>query len=162
MKMKKYILDSNIVSYLYDPKSPFCQAVQKKVETVSDRDEITTSILTVYEHRYGIAKADNLDDADLVAKVIRTYDMMIDSFSLIPLSVKAAEEFGKLKNEYRKKIEQTGIKKKELKNKLRGDTVDLILAASAIAEGAILVSNDKIFEEIREMRPNFLMEDWTK
>ncbi|MBF0552906.1 MAG: hypothetical protein HQK60_20515 [Deltaproteobacteria bacterium] len=87
---------------------------------------------------------------------------MIDSFPIVPLSLQGAEEFGELKNEYRKKIEKTGISKGNLQKRLKGDTVDLIMAGSAMAENAIFVSNDGIFEEIQEIRPNFLLEDWTK
>ncbi|MBF0552907.1 MAG: hypothetical protein HQK60_20520 [Deltaproteobacteria bacterium] len=67
--MKKYLLDSNIVSYMNDPESPFFDAVNKRLAAVSDQDEITISILTPYEHYYGLAKAnDDNDDADLLTK----------------------------------------------------------------------------------------------
>ncbi|MBF0475469.1 MAG: type II toxin-antitoxin system VapC family toxin [Deltaproteobacteria bacterium] len=154
--MKRYLLDSNTVSYLHDSKSPFCQAVKKRAENISDQDEISISILTVYEHCYGIAKATDYNDTDLINKVKNTYSMMLDSFTIISLSVEGAEEFGKLKNEYR--IDQ----KKDLQKKLKVDTVDLMMAGTAIAKNAIFVSNDKIFGEIKKMRPDFLLEDWTK
>ncbi|MBF0526944.1 MAG: hypothetical protein HQK56_17805, partial [Deltaproteobacteria bacterium] len=132
--MKKYLLDSNIVSYMNDPESPFFDAVNKRLETTSDQDKIMISILTPYEHDYGIAKADDGNDAGFVDKVKKTYDAMIDSFPIVPLSLQGAKEFGKLKNEYRKKAEKTGISKGNLRKKLKGDTVDLIMAGSAMAE----------------------------
>jgi predicted nucleic acid-binding protein len=38
--------------------------------------------------------------------------------------------------------------------------IDLILASSAIAEDATLVSNDKIFLSIKEIEPTLKLENW--
>ncbi|MBF0552500.1 MAG: PIN domain-containing protein [Deltaproteobacteria bacterium] len=64
--MRKYLLDSNTISYLYDAKSPFRDAVKKNLTSVSEGDEVVVSILTIYEHYYGVAKAESVNDTDLV------------------------------------------------------------------------------------------------
>jgi predicted nucleic acid-binding protein len=38
--------------------------------------------------------------------------------------------------------------------------VDFILASSAIAEDAVLVSNDKIFLSVRDIEPTLRLENW--
>ncbi|MBF0551099.1 MAG: PIN domain-containing protein [Deltaproteobacteria bacterium] len=161
--MKKYLLDTNIISYLTDSNSPFCQAIRGKIDSMPDQDEILISVLTLYEHHYGIAKAKatSYNNPALIDRLKITDNTILDIFTVIPLPVKGAEQFGELKNAYRAKMEQATTKKELVKN-LERVNIDLMLASSAIAENAIFVSNDEIFEEVREIWPDFLLENWTK
>ncbi|MBF0495337.1 MAG: PIN domain-containing protein [Deltaproteobacteria bacterium] len=160
--MRKYLLDSNIISYLYDAKSPFRDAIKKNLTSVAEEDEVVVSILTIYEHYYGMAKAESANDADLVERLEKACSILLKKFPILPLSIAGAKEFGKLKDEYRKILEKVITKKKDLKKHLERKSIDLMLAGSAIAENAIFVSNDEIFETIKEMRPDFRLENWTR
>ncbi|MBF0526948.1 MAG: PIN domain-containing protein [Deltaproteobacteria bacterium] len=161
--MNKYLLDTNIISYLNDSNSPFCQAVRLKINSMPDQDEILISVLTLYEHHYGVAKAKatGYNNPVIIDRLNVTDNMISNMFTVISLPIKGAELFGELKNMYRERMEQARTKKK-LARDLERINIDLMLAGSALAENAIFVSNDNIFEEIKEMRPDFLLEDWTK
>ena len=77
------------------------------------------------------------------------------NISILPLSEKASEIFGELKEQYQ---QYKNLGKKALKK----HNIDLIIAATAIEFEAILVSNDSIFEDIGKFRKDFEWEDWTQ
>jgi len=77
-----------------------------------------------------------------------------ESFTLLPLTEGGAEIFGDLKTSYR---EITGISQKAISS----HNVDFMLVGSAIAEEAILVSNDTIFQTIHKNNKDFRFENWT-
>jgi hypothetical protein len=54
--------------------------------------------------------------------------------------------------------EKVGIGNKDIDR----HNIDFILAASAITKRAVMVSNDSIFEKIKEIYPDFLFENWTQ
>jgi predicted nucleic acid-binding protein len=62
-------------------------------------------------------------------------------------------ELEEIKKQYE---EHTGIKKKEIKR----HTVDFILSSTAIEMDAIIVSDDRIFQKIKEFRPSLRVENW--
>lgn len=148
--MNKYIIDTNIISYLADDLSPFHTAIVKKISQIDDYDRICLSILTIYELQHGIASMSH----EMAVKFSETKKLMIKHFDILPLSEKGAEIFGMLKAEY---IRQTGI----LKDAVKRHDIDLMVASSAMAENAVLVSNDRIFSRLKKMRSDFLLEDWT-
>ena len=41
--MDKYLLDSNIISYIQDSDSPFYETVNEKLELLNDNDEVMIS-----------------------------------------------------------------------------------------------------------------------
>jgi predicted nucleic acid-binding protein len=73
---------------------------------------------------------------------------------LVPLSIQAAEIFSSLKSKYQRKH---NLKRKSMAR----DTVDLMIASSAIEKEVTLVSNDKIFHKIQEISSDFKLENWT-
>jgi len=149
--MSKYILDTNIVSYFTDDLSPLHTTIVKKISQLGNQDNIYLSILTIYELEHGIASMNN----DMAVKFTETKNMMTENFEILPLSLKGPEIFGILKTGYRK---QTGITKEAVKK----HDIDFMIASSAIAENAILVSNDKIFNQFKNIHPKFLLENWTE
>ncbi len=72
---------------------------------------------------------------------------------MLPLSLEGDKIFGELKKEYRENI---GISKQAIKR----HNSDFILASTAINENAVLVSNDKIFNEFKKLRDDFQLDDW--
>jgi hypothetical protein len=55
-------------------------------------------------------------------------------------------------------MKQTGITKKAVKK----HDADFMPASSAIAENAVMVSNDNIFNELKEIRSDFQLENWAE
>lgn len=156
--MTKYLLDTDIVSYLCDPKFPSHELILLKLRSLPDEDEVFISILTLYELEYGVS----CGTPDLVTMLSETEKMLLNRFPVIPLSRTGAKIFGEIKYTYRKKIEANYKSKNELERHLQKRNVDFIIASSAIETGSILVSNDTIFPKLREIRSNFMTENWIK
>ena len=46
---RTYLLDTNIISYLTDPQSPYRAKVKERLFSLSEDDSVAVSILTLYE-----------------------------------------------------------------------------------------------------------------
>jgi predicted nucleic acid-binding protein len=153
---RTYLLDTNIISYLTDSKSPYRNAVKEKLFSLSEDDRVAVSIVTLYELAYGLAtfekskKDKNNRDEKLFESGIEFIKEYLDIF---PLSVEEIDIFGKIKAKYK---EQTGINTKALKK----NDLDFLIASTAISQGAVLVSNDGIFGDIVEYRFGLEFEEW--
>jgi predicted nucleic acid-binding protein len=56
--MAHYLLDTNILSYLADRASPFHQAAHANLFLIADTDEVSLSVLSLYElHHTGHGKS---------------------------------------------------------------------------------------------------------
>lgn len=49
-----YLLDTNIISYLADPNSPYKDKIKNKLLALSENDVVSVSIITLYELSYGL------------------------------------------------------------------------------------------------------------
>ena len=156
--MAKYLLDTDIVSYLSDPNSKFHESVFLKLGSLSHDDEVFIPILTMYELEYGIS----CGAPDFVSMLSETEKTLLNRLPVIPLNRTGAKIFGELKYAYRKKIETNFKSKSETEKHLQKKNVDLIIASSAIETGAILVSNDNLFAQLEDLRPDFSTENWAK
>jgi predicted nucleic acid-binding protein len=145
----KYLLDTNIVSYFSDPRSRFHQKTISRFSSLAEEDMVYVSVLTLYETQYGIVYAPE----EKKQKVAEVEQMMKQFLFLLPVSPEGADIFGRIKAEYRR------MSSLEQKTFDRHD-IDFILASSAIAEDAILVSNDKIFLAIKNIEPSLKLENW--
>lgn len=54
-----YLLDTNIISYLTDPNSPYKDKIKKKLLALSEDDIVSVSIVTLYELSYGLNTFDS-------------------------------------------------------------------------------------------------------
>jgi predicted nucleic acid-binding protein len=144
----KYLLDTNIIAYLADRDSIYNQAVVNHFTQLQDDDIVAISILTLYELHYSIANASEISTAVTALK-----QQLCESLEIIPLSQTGAKIFGELKVRYRK----IQVHKKLLAL----DTIDLMLASTAIEANAVLVSNDNIFEKLKYLHPELIVENWT-
>ena len=57
-----YILDTDIISYLWDIKSPHHQKIVDKLNSLNDDDTVGLSIVSLYELTYGM---NSFKDEDL-------------------------------------------------------------------------------------------------
>lgn len=147
--MTKYLLDSNILAYLEDKGSPFHLPVITRLTKLSDEDKIYVSVLSLCELQSGI----NAEDAKKSGMLSTLIKSISKQFPILDLTSKAVDSYGKLKNGLQKK--------RDLNRKAIGQyTIDLMIASTAIGEGAVLVSNDRIFEELSGLHDSFKHENW--
>ena len=143
--MLTYLLDTNIISYLADPSSPFHERVKVAIGALPDESRLAVSLLTLYELAYGYARHPG---HSLLLGLVREAGLAV----LAPTEA-GAEVFARLKDAYRLR---TGARERELAR----HNVDLILGSTAIVEGAVLVSNDGLFATLAELEPGLAVENW--
>jgi predicted nucleic acid-binding protein len=147
--MKKYLLDSDTVSDFYDKFSEGYPYISSRLSSLKDTDEIFVSILTLYEFEYGYANAPDEKKGILRQKIKE----MQQDFKILHLSTKSAEQFGSLKKALK---DLRGLKKENIKK----HNVDIIIAASAISENCILISNDDIYDALSLLNPELKSVSW--
>lgn len=74
-------------------------------------------------------------------------------FSIFELSLDAAQIFGRLKKAL---VDSRGLKDKARKS----HNVDIIIAATAVAESCVLVSADSLFRDLQALEPSLQIENW--
>ncbi|MBF0606835.1 MAG: type II toxin-antitoxin system VapC family toxin [Magnetococcales bacterium] len=98
--MKSYLLDTNIISYLDDPKSPFHKPIVNRLSSLCSDDTVYISILSLYELQYSIFRS----VSEMKPKLTQTIKVFIELFPIINLSAKGAEIFGNIKSMYKEKV----------------------------------------------------------
>ncbi|MBO7381473.1 MAG: type II toxin-antitoxin system VapC family toxin [Neisseriaceae bacterium] len=130
----KYLLDTNIVG-LAVKLNP---NLMNKLATV-DTADLFISAVTLAEIHYGLSKKPNANNLH------RTVQEFLLRVSVLNWTNETALIYGK----FRAEIEQQGLSLSAL---------DMMIAAHAKAENAVLVSNDNAFFKISDLS----VEDWTK
>ena len=150
--MNQYILDTDIVSYLWDTKSPYHHKVVEHLNHLNDDDIVGISVVSIYELTYGM---DSFKDKNLKAIFQNALDSLKNDkdANIFPLDENGATFFSQLKLEYKK---ATGITSKDAKK----NDLDLIIASIVMSQEAILISNDGIFKRLFELEPKFKWENW--
>jgi len=101
--------------------------------------EVGISVITEAELRFGVAR---LPQATRLAAVVEEFLLRVE---VLPWTSEAARRHAHL----RAALEQHGEPMGNL---------DLMIAAQALAEGLILVSNDRVFRRVKGLK----VEDWTR
>ena len=124
-----HILDTNMVSYIVKGRSP---AARARLLALKDDEVAAVSAITEAEIRYGLAKRPE-------ATALKTLmDAFLASIQVLPWSRGEADTYGRV----RARLEKNGM---SLGN------MDMMIAAHAIATGAVLVTNDKAFAQVDEL-----------
>ena len=132
----KYFLDTNIVSYYLSGRYPAMVQHFTKIPAQS----ICIPSIVVAEVEYGAKKSSNYE------KTITPYRSFFSAFSEVGFSHDAALVYGEIRADLARKGTPIG-----------GN--DLLIAATVISEGGILVTNNvDEFERI----PELAIENWTK
>jgi len=149
--MTTYILDTDIISYLWDRKSPYHQKIVNKLNSLNDDDIVGLSIISIYELTYGM---DSFKDENLKATFQNALTMIKrdDDIFIYSLDVVSADFFSELKQLYKS---STGINSKNAKK----NDLDFMIASIAMSQKATLVSNDKLFETLSNYT-NMKYENW--
>jgi tRNA(fMet)-specific endonuclease VapC len=121
-----YMLDTNTVSYILKGKSP---AARARLAGLAPDEVACISIVTEFELEFGLAKNPN---ADSLRRGLRGF---LDRIRILSLGSAEARAYGQL----RAQQEAAG---RPL------ESMDMLIAAHAIATGAILVTRDKVFDHV--------------
>ena len=140
--MTRYLLDTNILSYLVDTASPSHGAVHGRLAELADEDEVALSILSLYELHHWFA----YDPARQ-----ETAQEVIRPFTVLLLPEGGAELFGALMRDLR-----AGTGRSEVER----HAIDCMIAVSALEHGAVLVSNDALFERLAALIPVLELVNW--
>jgi tRNA(fMet)-specific endonuclease VapC len=125
-----YMLDTNTVSYIAKGHS---KAARARMLNLEEDEVVCLSVITEAEIRYGLAKRPE-------ATALRErMEWFLAAVKVLPWGRDETRAYGVL----RAKLESSG---KTLEN------MDMMIAAHAIATGAVLVTNDKAFAHVEDLR----------
>ncbi len=126
-----WMLDTNTVSYIVRGKSP---AARAKLDQLEDDEIGCISAITEAELRYGTSK-----QAPGSAR-LAALNILFDKLQILPWGSDEALVYGNL----RAKLERAG--------KVLGN-LDMLIAAHAVSADATLVTRDKAFAQVEDLRP---------
>jgi tRNA(fMet)-specific endonuclease VapC len=124
-----YMLDTNTVSYILKGKSP---AARARLAGLGNEETACISIVTEFELEFGLAKSPN------AVSLRNAVQWFLARIKVLPLGSAEARSYGQL----RVKQEATG---RPL------ESMDMMIAAHAVAVGAILVTCDKVFSYVPDL-----------
>jgi tRNA(fMet)-specific endonuclease VapC len=131
----RYLLDTNTASYVIKGNLP---RVRERLQQAT-LSEVAISAITEAELRLGVLR---LPEANRLAFVVEEFLRFID---IRPWDSPAAQNYAQL----RASIEQQG---RPLGN------LDLMIAAHSLSLGTTLVSSDRVFRGVKDMK----LEDWSR
>lgn len=134
--MHHYMLDTNTASYVIKGSIP---SVRKNLLTIP-MEQVCISVVTQAELLFGIARR---PDAKGLHLAVNEFLLRLD---ILPWNSSAAERYAVLRAECERKGKTLG-------------SMDMMIAAHAIATNATLVTNDHGFSGIRT---HLNLADWTK
>lgn len=130
----QYLLDTNIASYIIKGNVP---AVRRRLVRVP-MAQLFISAVTEGELRYGVARR---PAATKLQQIVEEFLLRV---TVLPWDSDAARQYGYLRADLERLGQSMG-------------NLDMMIGAHALAAGAILISNDRVFTRIKKLR----VEDWT-
>jgi predicted nucleic acid-binding protein len=132
-----------------------------RLSSLNDDDEVCASILSIYELSAGANHAPNIQLENDTRQVIHSIRQEFEILP-VPMEEEATEIFGALKELY-KDWESPDLNKRKLGNKaINRQSIDLLIATTAIINKAILVTSDIMGAVIKEFCSGFRYENWMK
>lgn len=131
----RYLLDTNTVSYVIQGNFPL---VRERLAKIPIR-EVGISVVTEAELRFGVARLRHPAKLEIVV------EELLLRVEILPWESLSARQYARLRAYQEEQGEPMG-------------NLDLMIASHAIAVGAILVSNDRVFRRLKNLK----VEDWTK
>jgi len=131
----RYLLDTNIVSYVIKGNFPHVRERLLEVPMA----EVGISVITEAELRFGVARL------PLATKLGVAVEEFLLRVEVLAWDSEAAQHYARLRAALEEHGEPMG-------------NLDLMIAAQALAAGAILVSNDRVFRRVKGLES----EDWTR
>lgn len=130
----QYLLDTNTASYIIKGNIP---SVHRRLARVPI-NQVFISSITEGELRYGVAKR------PAATKLQQLVEEFLLRVTVLPWNSDAAREYGQLRADLERLGQPVG-------------NLDLMIGSHALAVGAILVTNDRVFGRIKKLK----LEDWT-
>ena len=127
-----YMLDTNAISAIMNGNVAFMQRLRAK-----SFEHICMSSIAWAEIKYGICKKGSV-------KLQKSADSLVKKICIVPFNQQTADIYAQL----RANMEKQG---KSL------SPMDMLIAASAVANGCVLVTNDQAFLQVEPLQ----VEDWT-
>jgi tRNA(fMet)-specific endonuclease VapC len=115
-----FLLDTNTVSYLIRKQSA---SIQARIDALGAEDTVAISVITEAEIRFGLALKPEAH------QLARTVEFVLAGLIILPWTSDAARAYAALRAEN----QRLG---------LAAGSLDMLIAAHAIAAGAVLVTND--------------------
>jgi tRNA(fMet)-specific endonuclease VapC len=131
----RYLLDTNIASYVIKGNIP---AVRRRIVQVP-MAQLAISAVTEGELRYGTARRPD------AARLRTIVDEFLLRMTILPWDSEAAQHYGQIRTALEREGQPMG-------------NLDMMIAAHALALGAVLVTNDQALARIKQLK----VEDWTK
>lgn len=147
--MQKHLLDTNVASLLGSGDDEY-RTFFDRFYRLADDDIVMVSVITLYEINYGLKNSQNKKQQEEIRKNL---ELIQKYFEIVPLDIREMEIYADLKVLYKY---HTGINKTSMKK----NDLDILIASSAIATGATLVSRDAIFATLSEIEPKLKWENW--
>lgn len=131
-----YLLDTNIISDLMrDPQGAAAQQ-SMALNRIDSQIRFVTSVVVDCELRYGLARKPQ-------ARLQAAYDRTMQTLTVLPLDIEVAQTYAEMRHAMTSK--GWGL-----------DANDTLIAAQALALGAVLVSADTAFGRV----PGLQVENW--
>lgn len=130
-----YLLDTNTVSYIIKGNIPRVRERLLKVPMA----QVTISVITEAELRFGVVRRPE------AARLKIAVEEFLLRVQILPWDSEAAQHYANV----RAALERTGASMGNL---------DLMIAAHALAAQAVLVTNDRAFGRVKQLK----IEDWTR
>jgi len=118
---------------------------------LNDEDQVYISIISLYELEYGYNNAPE----DIKGVVRKKIEEAKEDFIILPLTIEGSVCFSKLKKSI---VDKRNLKKENAKK----HNIDIILACTAIVNSCILISEDTIFTDLKQLEPKLIIESWTE
>jgi len=131
----RYLLDTNIASYVIKGNVP---RVRERLVRVP-MSEVGISVITEAELRFGVAKK---PEAARLSLAVEEFLLRVET---LPWDSDAAKSYARLRADMERIGEPMG-------------NLDMMIAAHALAAQAVLVTHDRVFHRVKQLR----IEDWTK
>jgi len=148
--MKKYLLDTNIISYLEKENTPEFKKIITKLQKLENNDILSISMLTLFEYQTSISLVEN---AQIKEALVHKKSQLLKNYKVENLEFQQEVIFGELQRQY---LDKTGGNIKGIKK----HNIDFLIASQVIFKDMILVSNDNIFKTISEIRDDFKYDNW--
>jgi tRNA(fMet)-specific endonuclease VapC len=131
----RYLLDTNTVSYVIKATFPRVRERLLKIPM----SQIVISVITEAELLFGLVKR---PEATKLKIVVEEFLLRVE---VLPWDSEAARRYARARADLEHEGEPMG-------------NLDLMIAAQALAAGAVLVTSDRVFRRVKGLR----IEDWNK
>jgi len=124
-----YLLDTNTASYVMNDRSP---ATRKEFDRALGADLLSISAISEAELKFGLRKRPE------ATRLREAFDLFRKAVDVLPWDSETSTAYSELRFQLRARVATL-------------DVMDLLIAAHAMSVGAVLVSRDRAFEQVKDL-----------